>query len=380
MVVNDAAVGADGHINAGLLEVFVTGCGDLDQRGGLATADALGLAGDADGATADTHLDKVCAGLGQETETVTVHHVTGTDLDGVAVVFPDPGDGLGLPAGVALGGVDAQHIGTGFQQSGNALGVVTGVDAGTYQVTLFGVQQFQGVGLVGGVVLAEYEIHQMAFIVHDGQAVELMLPNDVVGHLQRGLLGGDDQLFQGGHEGGHLVQGAHAGHAVVTAGDNAQQLTGGSAVVGDGHGGETVGGLQIQHIGQSMIRSQIGGGDHEASLVALDLADHFCLALNGLRTENEAQTTLFCQGDGQGIVGNGLHDSGGHGDVQRDGAFFLVFAILDQRGTQTNTVGDTVFAGVAGDQQVFAESMAGLGVNISHGNLLLYKISLELRS
>src|SRR5699024_618645 len=59
VVVDDAAVRADGDVDAGLLEVLVAGLGHLDDGGRLTAADALGLAGDADGAAADADLDKV---------------------------------------------------------------------------------------------------------------------------------------------------------------------------------------------------------------------------------------------------------------------------------------------------------------------------------
>jgi len=183
VIVDDTAVGANGHINAGLLEVFVTGSRHFDQCGSLSAANALGLTGDADRTAANADLNEVRAGLGQETEAVLVNNVTGTDLYGVAVGFPNPFDGLFLPAGVAFGGVDDQNVNTGFQQSGNSLGVVTGVDARADKVALLGVQQFLRIGLVGGVVLAEYEVHQMIVLVHDGQGVQLVLPNDIVGFL-----------------------------------------------------------------------------------------------------------------------------------------------------------------------------------------------------
>ena len=48
VIVHDAAIGADGHVDTGLFEVLVTSLGDFDGRGSLATADALGLAGDAE--------------------------------------------------------------------------------------------------------------------------------------------------------------------------------------------------------------------------------------------------------------------------------------------------------------------------------------------
>ena len=107
VVIDDAAVGAHGHVDAGLLVVLVTGAADVDQRGGLAAADALGLAGDADGAAADTDLDEVGTAVGQEAEALGVDDVTGTDLDILAVVGADPLDGALLPLAEALGRVDA---------------------------------------------------------------------------------------------------------------------------------------------------------------------------------------------------------------------------------------------------------------------------------
>ena len=76
-----------------------------------------------------------------------------TDFDGVTVVLTDPCDGLCLPAGIAFGGVNDQHVHTGLQQGGNTLCVVAGIDTGTDQITLLSVQQFLRILLVRGVVL-----------------------------------------------------------------------------------------------------------------------------------------------------------------------------------------------------------------------------------
>ena len=43
VIVDNAAVGADRHVNTGVLIILVPGRGNLDQRGGLTPADALGL-------------------------------------------------------------------------------------------------------------------------------------------------------------------------------------------------------------------------------------------------------------------------------------------------------------------------------------------------
>src|SRR5699024_3159903 len=138
----------------------------FDDGGRLAAADALGLAGDADGAAADADLDKVCPGLGQEEEAVAVHHVARAHLDLVAVVLADPAQGAALPLREALGRVDAQHVHAGIHQGGHPLGVVAGIDARAHHIALAGVQQLVGILLVGVVVLAEHEVLQAAFLIH----------------------------------------------------------------------------------------------------------------------------------------------------------------------------------------------------------------------
>ena len=255
---------------------------------------------------------------------------------------------------------------TGSKQSGNTLGIVTGIDTGADQVTLLVIQQFQGILLVGGVVLAEDEVHQMILIVNDGQAVQLVIPDDVVGFLQSGLLGSNHQLLTGSHEGGNLVGGLHAGHTVVTAGDDAQQLAVGSAVLGDGNGGEAVLGLQSQNVSQGVVGSQVGSGGDKTGLVALDLGDHGSLILDGLGAVDEADAAFLGQSDGQGVVGNGLHDCGSQGNIQGDGALFNALAVLDQRGLQADAIGNALFRAVAGDQQIFAEGVAGFGIVVRH--------------
>ena len=41
IIVDDAAVGADGDIDAGFLEIFIPGRGHFDDSGSLSAADAL---------------------------------------------------------------------------------------------------------------------------------------------------------------------------------------------------------------------------------------------------------------------------------------------------------------------------------------------------
>ena len=183
VVVNDTTVGTNRNVNACFLVVLITSCCNLDKSGSLSAADTLCLTSDSDRTATDTYLDEVCTCISEETEAVAVNNVTCADLYGVAVVFAYPLDGALLPYGVAFGGVNANHVTACCQQSGTTFCVVAGVDTCAYHIALLIVQHFVGVFLVACVVLAEYEVHQVAVSVHDGQGVELVIPDNVVGFL-----------------------------------------------------------------------------------------------------------------------------------------------------------------------------------------------------
>ena len=259
IVVHDAAVGADGDIHAGLAEVFVARGAHLNERGGLAAADTLRFARDADGASADADFDKVRAALGEKAEAVAVDDVARADLDGIAIVRAHVVDDLLLPDGVSLGRVDAQHIRASLHKRGDALGVVAGVDARADEVALLVVLKREGVLLVLGVVLAEDEVEQVVVFIHDGQRVELVLPDDVVSLLERGRRRSGDELFARSHELAHLQISAHAAHAVVAARHDAEELAVGRCVLGDGDGREAVFLLEGQHVGQRVLACQVRG-------------------------------------------------------------------------------------------------------------------------
>ena len=318
VVVDDTAVGAHGHVDAGLLVVLVASAADVDQRGGLATADALGLAGNADGTAADTHLDKVGTAVGQKAEALGINDVAGTNLDVLAVVGADPLDGALLPLAETLGRVDAQDIGAGLDEQRHALGIVAGVDAGADHVALVAVEQLVGVGLVAVVVLAEDDPHKVIVVVDDGQGVELVVPDDVVGNLEADVLVAHDELLTRGHELGDLLLVVIAAGAIVTAGNDTQEFALGSAVVGDRHGGVTGLLLELDNLLHGHIGGQRGIGLDKAGLVILDGLDHGGLGLGGLGTVNEGQATLGSERDTHVDARDGLHDGGNHGDVQGD--------------------------------------------------------------
>ena len=343
IIVHNAAVGADGHVDAGFLEVFVPGLGHFDDCRSLAPADAFLFPGDADGTAADPDLHEVSAAFCQEPEAFSVHHVAGPYLDGITVFVPDPFQGPFLPFTVAFGGVDAQYVRTGFHQGRYPLFVVTGVDAGAYHVAFLVVQQFQGILFMGGVVFPEHHVHQVALFVDNGQGVQFVFPDDVIGLFQGDVAAAHHHVGNRGHEILHLVFHVHTADPVVTAGDDAFQMTVLAAVAGNGHGAVAGLFLQGQYIGQGAFRTQVGVADHEPGLEALDPGHHGSFAFDGLGPVDEGDAPFTGQSDGHVVVGYGLHDGGNQGNIQGQSRFFTFFE-FHQRSLQTHICRDA-FAG-----------------------------------
>ena len=241
-----------------------------------------------------------------------------------------------LPIGIALGRVDAQHVGARLDQRGNALGVVTGVDAGAHDVALVGIEHLIGVRLMGIVVLAEHHVGERVVFVHERQRVQLVIPDDIVSNLKRSVRRRHDQLLARGHELGNLLVAAHAGKAVIALGDHAEQLTVRRTVIGDGHGGVVGGLLQRDDLIERHVGGKVGVGLDEPGLVILHALDHGGFLLDGLVAVDEGKAALGGKGHGHVVVGDGGHDSGHHRDVQRKRALLFALAILDERRFQAD--------------------------------------------
>ena len=168
------------------------------------------------------------------------------------------------------------------------------------------------------VVLAEDDAHEVVVVVDDGQGVELVVPDDVVGDLEADVLVAHDELLTRGHELGDLLLVVIAAGTIVTAGDDTQELALGGAVVGDRHGGVTGLVLELDDLLHGHVGGQRGIGLDEAGLVILDGLNHGGLGLGGLGTVDEGQAALGSERDTHVDARDGLHDGGNHGDVQGD--------------------------------------------------------------
>ena len=241
-----------------------------------------------------------------------------------------------LPIGIALGRVDAQHVGARLDQRRNALGVVAGVDACAHHVSLMGVEHLVGVRFVGIVVLAEHHIGERIVVVHERQRVQLVIPDDIVSNLKRSVRRRHNQLLARGHELGNLLVAAHAGKAIIALSDHAEQLAVRRAIIGDGHGGVVGGFLQRDDLVERHVGGKLGVGLDEPSLVILHALDHGGFLLDGLVAVDEGKAALGGKGYGHVVVGNGGHDSGHHRNVQRKRALLFALAILDERRFQAD--------------------------------------------
>ena len=315
VVVNDAAVGAYRYVNACFLEVFISGLAYFDEGGSLAAADALCFTGDADGTAADAYLDEVSACFGQEEEAVAVNHVAGTYSDLAVVFFMNPVQGDFLPFGEAFGGINAEYVSACIYQLRHPFFIVPGVDAGTDDEAFLGIQHFVGVFLMGIVVLAEYEAVELAIFKENGEGIDFVVPDNVVGFGKGDAVLGGDQFFQRGHEIFNFFRFIHTAHAIVTAGNDAHQFAAGGAVVGNGYGGMAGLCFQSQYIGQGVFRRKVGIAGNKACLLGFDSGNHGCFLFRGLGAVDEGNAAVSCQFHCQSFTGYGLHDCRNHGDI-----------------------------------------------------------------
>ena len=281
----------------------------------------------------------------------------------------NPGNSALLPLGEAFGGVDAQNVNASFDKGRNALSVVARVDACTYQVALVAVEQLVRVGLVLFVVLAEHHVHKVVVVIDDRQGVQLVVPDDVVGFLQRGGCGAHDELFTRGHELGNGRVQIHAGKTIIAAGNDAQQLARALAVFSNGHSGVAALFLQRNNIAKGCARGEVGIAAHEASLVVLYAANHGSLAFDGLRAVNEGNAALLSKRYSHAVVGNSLHNSGNHGNGKLQSRFFALLVAYERSG-KVNLFGDALRRRVARNKQVLVKSTRGFVEIMCHVALL----------
>ncbi len=217
VIVYDAAIGADGDIDARFLKIFVSRRRNLNDCRSLSAADAFLLPCDADGTAADADFYEIRAAFRKETEAFCVYYVARTDFYTVAIGFTHPVQCHLLPFAVSFGGIDAEDICAGFYQSRNALFVIPCIDARAHNVTLLGIQQFVCVFFMAVIIFTEYQILQASFCVQNRELVDFIVPDDVVGFFQRCAFRRADELVERSHKFFYFHITFHTADAVITA-------------------------------------------------------------------------------------------------------------------------------------------------------------------
>ena len=169
---------------------------------------------------------------------------------------------------------------------------------------------------MGVVVLAENKISELALGVDYRQGVELVVPDYIIGFLERGGVRSGDELFEGSHERRNFLVAGHAADAVVSARNYADKPAVCRAVLGHGDSGVAVSLLERDNVVESGVGSDVRVADDEARLEILCSCDHCRLVLDALRAEDERYAAFFCERNGESLAGDGLHDGGNHRDVE----------------------------------------------------------------
>ena len=262
-----------------------------------------------------------------------------------------------LPLGEAFRRIDAEDVRASLEQCRDALGVVARIDARANDIAFVAVNELVLVVLVVRVVLAEDHVTQALVLVDERQHVELLVPDDVVGHRERRRVRiGIDELVKRRHEVASLFVEAHAREAIVAARDDADEFAGRRAVFRDSHRGMARLFEQFEDFAERRLWRDVRIARDEAGLVVLDARDHGSLFLDGLGAIDEGDAALFRERDGHGVVRNGLHDGGNHRDVHGNLRLFALLELHEWR-LQRDVRRNALVRGIARDEEILAKRM-----------------------
>ena len=317
----------------------------------LRHADAGNDTGGADGARADTDLHAVCAGLSQSTGRVASGDVAADDLH-LREVLLDPAHAVDHALGVAVSGVDDDHVNAGRYQCGNAVtGIGTGTDGSADAQAALLVLAGQRVGLGLLDVVDGHHALEGEGVVDDQYTLDTVLVQQGTHGVLVGAFGDGDQTLFGRHHFAHLgVQTAL--ETYVTGGDDADQV----AIGQHRYTGDVVlaGQLeQVAHGGVGVNGDRVG--DH-TGLELLDLAHFGSLLLDGHVLVDDADAAFLGHGNGQTGFGNGVHGGREQRNVQLDAT--------GQTGFQADVFRQDL--GITGDQENIVEGQCFLA-DTQHG-------------
>ena len=331
VVIDDAAVRADGDVDASFLKIFVALGTHVNERGRLPAPNSFSLTCNTDRTAADADLDKVRACVCKETESLAVNDIARTDFDRITVLLADVLNGHALPLGESLGGVDAKNIYTRGNEGRDAIRIIARINAGADNVAFIIVRQLKLIFLVVRIVLAKDHIAQTLILVNQREHIQFALPDEIVCLCKTSRVRiCPDKFLKGCHEGADLCIERHARDTVVTARHDADEFSVRCSILRDCHRG--VPGLceEIEHAAKTCCGTDIGIAADKAGLIVFHTRDHRRLCFDGLGTIDERNAPLFGKCDRHRIVGDCLHDCRCQRYIHRE-LRFLIAMKLDQR-------------------------------------------------
>ncbi len=328
------------------------------QRGGyvghgadLRHANASDDTGGADRTRTDADLDTVCASLDQCQCSRTSGDVAADHLDFREVLL-DPAYAVDHALGVAMGGVDDDHVDASGSQSSHAVtGIGASADGSANAQTRLIVLARQRVGLGLFDVLDGHHALEGEGVVDDQHLLDAVLVQQLAhGFLVSAFLDRDQALFRRHHVTYQGIQTVL--EAYVARGDDTDQIT-----VGEHrHTGDVVQAGQLEQITHGGVGFD---GDRildHTGLELLDLAHFGSLLLDGHVLVDDADATFLGHGNGQARFGDGIHRSGQQRDVQ--------FDATGQAGLEADVLGQHL--GITRDEQDVVESECFLA-DAQHG-------------
>ncbi len=329
-------------------------CGSHVGNGrNLRYANAGNDTGSTDGARANAHLDGICAGLSQRLGGSASGDVAADHLN-VREVLLDPADAVDHALGVAVCGINDDHINTGSRQRFNAsrrfrASTNSGANQQATLIVLGSVRV--GTGLFD--VLDGHHALQAEGVVNDQHFLDAMNVQQLT-HFGSGdtFLDGDQFVL-----GCHYVadQRIHAGFKANIAGSHdTDQITVGQ----HRHTGDVVLVSQFDQFGNGSAGVDGDRVTDHTGFEFLDLADFGGLLLDGHVLVDDAHATFLRHGNRQTGFGDGIHRSRQQRDVQ--------FDTTGQTGLETHVLGQDL--GVSGHQENVIKGKCFLA-NTQHSRL-----------